>query len=262
MSTILNALKKLEKDSEASGFPEALPGEAEVFRAGGKRSSAWFYIALAVLLAFAGGGFSAAVFTGIFKEEPSGELSLSKENYQVKDRENITEGKPQAQEKEPPVSGSTGPDAPEAEKKVSRAGKKDKGGAADAGPQHSAGPAEAAASPEPGASGEAQPEEEMGKAVTASADEAQEEPLPRKNMKTSVPEADPEARIQGSTRALKGTGLTIQAISWDNDPQKRIAVINSTLCREGDRINGYLILRINPDDIVVSDGGKSGRLGF
>ena len=57
-------------------------------------------------------------------------------------------------------------------------------------------------------------------------------------------------------------GLQIQAISWNQTPSRRIAVINSRLCREGEQISGYRILAINPDDIVVSNGQKTGKLLF
>lgn len=65
-----------------------------------------------------------------------------------------------------------------------------------------------------------------------------------------------------SSLILEDIGLRIQAISWNETPSKRIAVINSRLCREGERIKGFLILKINPDDIVVSNGKKTGTLMF
>lgn len=61
---------------------------------------------------------------------------------------------------------------------------------------------------------------------------------------------------------LTDTGLRIQAISWNEDPARRLAVINSRVCREGEHVSGYRIIRINPDDIVVSADGKRGKLLF
>ena len=59
---------------------------------------------------------------------------------------------------------------------------------------------------------------------------------------------------------LQNTGLEIQALSWDPDPENRIAVINSRLCREGDRLGSYRVITINPDDVVVARGSNRGRL--
>ena len=61
---------------------------------------------------------------------------------------------------------------------------------------------------------------------------------------------------------LEGVGLKIQAISWADTPQERLAVINNQVLREGDGIEGYQISHINPDDIVLRRGGKSYQLDF
>lgn len=61
---------------------------------------------------------------------------------------------------------------------------------------------------------------------------------------------------------LEDTDLQIQAISWNKDPARRLAVINSRLCHEGEQIGDYRIITINPDDIVVSIGGTRGKLLF
>ena len=87
--------------------------------------------------------------------------------------------------------------------------------------------------------------------------------LPPATEKTETP-PEPIAIPPGAadTPILEDIGLEIQAISWDKTPSRRIAVINSRLCREGERINGFRILKINPDDIVVSNGRKTGTLLF
>jgi hypothetical protein len=58
----------------------------------------------------------------------------------------------------------------------------------------------------------------------------------------------------------ESAGMDLQAISWAADPQKRLAVINGTLCRENESVKGYTIKRINPDDVIVSNGSITGRL--
>lgn len=64
------------------------------------------------------------------------------------------------------------------------------------------------------------------------------------------PELDPSA------------GLTLQAISWSADPARRLAVINGRLCREGEPVDRFVLVRINPEDVLLSDGRISGKLVF
>ena len=61
---------------------------------------------------------------------------------------------------------------------------------------------------------------------------------------------------------LEGVGFKIQAISWGDTPQERLAVINNQILREGDGIEGYRISRINPDDIILRRGKNTYRLEF
>jgi len=57
-------------------------------------------------------------------------------------------------------------------------------------------------------------------------------------------------------------GLTLQAISWSPEPARRLAVINGRLCREGEPVDGFVVVRINQDDVLLSDGRISGKLVF
>ena len=61
---------------------------------------------------------------------------------------------------------------------------------------------------------------------------------------------------------LKGVSFKIQAISWGETPQERLVVISNQVLREGDSIEGYRISRINPDDIVLRRGNNAYRLDF
>ena len=78
--------------------------------------------------------------------------------------------------------------------------------------------------------------------------------------KQNLPGNESPAVKQASLPVFKDTGLEVQALSWDPNPQSRIAVINSRLCREGDRIGSYRIETISPDDVVVARGSNRGRL--
>lgn len=57
-------------------------------------------------------------------------------------------------------------------------------------------------------------------------------------------------------------GLKLQAISWSANVNKRIAVINGQICREGEHVNGYIVKQINPSDVIVSNESTSGKLSF
>jgi Type II secretion system protein B len=88
-----------------------------------------------------------------------------------------------------------------------------------------------------------------------------EKDTPDSNAGSMQEMADQEEKPEPLDR-LEGVGLKIQAISWGETPQERLAVINNQVLREGDGIEGYQISHINPDDIVLRRGGKSYQLDF
>lgn len=57
-------------------------------------------------------------------------------------------------------------------------------------------------------------------------------------------------------------GLKLQAISWSTNANKRMVVINGQICREGERVNGYIVKQINQADVMLSNGSTSGKLSF
>ena len=61
---------------------------------------------------------------------------------------------------------------------------------------------------------------------------------------------------------LESVGFKIQAISWREPREERLVVISNQVLREGDDIQGYQISHINPDDIVLRRGDKEYRLDF
>jgi hypothetical protein len=56
--------------------------------------------------------------------------------------------------------------------------------------------------------------------------------------------------------------LKLQAISWSKVPEDRIAVINGTIVREGMPLEGYTVYRIDEEQVVVSKGGGQWKLVF
>lgn len=58
------------------------------------------------------------------------------------------------------------------------------------------------------------------------------------------------------------THLEIQAIAWSNDPDSRIAVINSRIIREGGSVEGVFVKNIGKDEITFRKGGEEWRQLF
>jgi len=61
---------------------------------------------------------------------------------------------------------------------------------------------------------------------------------------------------------LENNSLTVQAISWDQSQANRIAVIDNSVLREGDFVQGYRLVRIEKDSVILHYSGSDYRLGF
>ncbi|MGD8674865.1 MAG: general secretion pathway protein GspB [Desulfobacterales bacterium] len=58
------------------------------------------------------------------------------------------------------------------------------------------------------------------------------------------------------------TDLKLQAISWASAPGDRLAVINGNIMREGTSLEGYSIVQIDRDEVVVRKGSEQWKLVF
>jgi len=58
------------------------------------------------------------------------------------------------------------------------------------------------------------------------------------------------------------SGLSLQAIAWSTDPQKRIAVINGAILREGSMVDGMRVSRIMENRVVLRGEEGSLEIGF
>jgi hypothetical protein len=61
---------------------------------------------------------------------------------------------------------------------------------------------------------------------------------------------------------LDNSKLKVMAIAWYTDPARRIAVINGSMVKEGESVEGYKVSQIRKDDVIVSDGSRSWRVEF
>jgi len=68
--------------------------------------------------------------------------------------------------------------------------------------------------------------------------------------------------IEPVVRILDDTSLDLQAISWASDPESRMAIINGKICREKDRVDGYVVKEIGSGDVVLVKGAVVGKLVF
>jgi cytoskeletal protein RodZ len=81
----------------------------------------------------------------------------------------------------------------------------------------------------------------------------------------SVPPADPKSEADSAyanAGRLMDNRLKIQAIAWSQVPDERMAVINSRIVREGGSVEGFSIVAIRSDDVIVREKGQLYRVPF
>ncbi|MBW2538633.1 MAG: hypothetical protein JRE27_03405 [Deltaproteobacteria bacterium] len=83
--------------------------------------------------------------------------------------------------------------------------------------------------------------------------------VPAKEKEPPSPVENPEIL---SLKVIEGLEINLQAISWAPGAERRIAVINNSIVKEGDRVSGFLVFKINRDDVILSQGGELWKLNF
>ena len=61
---------------------------------------------------------------------------------------------------------------------------------------------------------------------------------------------------------LTDNRLKIQAIVWSSIPDERMAVINTHIVREGGSVEGFSVVAIRSDDVIVRENGRLYRVAF
>jgi hypothetical protein len=84
---------------------------------------------------------------------------------------------------------------------------------------------------------------------------------PRKPVSRSSPAAAVQ-RAAPPDPVSKQPDFDLQAIAWSKVPERRLAVINGRVVREGASLRAFRVLRINRDAVDLSDGQSSLRLVF
>lgn len=65
-----------------------------------------------------------------------------------------------------------------------------------------------------------------------------------------------------SAEIMDDSRLELQAIAWSVDVERRIAVINGRVVREGAIIEGFTVTRIGKDEVFVTEGNELRKLVF
>ncbi len=81
--------------------------------------------------------------------------------------------------------------------------------------------------------------------------------------RTSTPQTPPSNDSDyANANRLTDNRLKIQAIAWSPNPEERMAVINSHIVREGGSVEGFSVVAIRQDDVIVREQGRLYRAIF
>lgn len=83
-------------------------------------------------------------------------------------------------------------------------------------------------------------------------------PAPMPAQEAKVSEKEQAAKIP----LLKDPKIALQALAWSEFPEKRMAVINGLVLRQGDQVGQYTVGRIEQDQVVLVKGGKEAALSI
>jgi hypothetical protein len=56
--------------------------------------------------------------------------------------------------------------------------------------------------------------------------------------------------------------IELQALVWSPDTTERFVIVNNRLIKEGESVEGITVVRINPDDVLVSEGSNRWHEAF
>ena len=83
-------------------------------------------------------------------------------------------------------------------------------------------------------------------------------PLPQAPSVPAQNGADPYA----TARRMTDGRLEVQAIAWAEEPPERMAVINNHIVREGGSVEGFFIVRIGKDTVILRENGRLLKILF
>jgi hypothetical protein len=270
MSTILKALKKLEQDKETLEA-RGMSGMSATAAAGDNRPAGRAGISKRLLRAAVIGGvlvgvFGAAIYYYI-RPSPSSRQAVRpsetarkttrprattsaqramdrSESAAQHSKKTVQQVKPVPQRKQPPkraprsiTAGSGAPSKPALPERVKSGDHPEQGT-----DPRSAPPPAAAKVPE----------------VAAGPAETSTPAKPAQPAETRSGQSPPYATAD----RLTDNRLKIQAIVWSPIADERMAVINTRIVREGGSVEGFSVVEIRSDDVIVRESGRLYRVAF
>jgi len=79
---------------------------------------------------------------------------------------------------------------------------------------------------------------------------------------STLAEPSSQTRPRVTYDRIDDSKLKLQALAWSDDAARRMAVINGSIVHEGESVDGYQVVNIREEDVIVTEGGKSWRLEF
>lgn len=79
---------------------------------------------------------------------------------------------------------------------------------------------------------------------------------------TSDSQPSPTQDPYTDAELLAGGTLRLQAISWSDIPSARVTIIDGRILREGQSVDGYIVVQIQPEVVIVGKGGKHWKLAY
>jgi type IV secretory pathway VirB10-like protein len=252
MSTILKALKKLEQEKEPLGA--RILSHTVATAAAAKRRPAGLFASSKPLLRVAviGAAFIGIVGVALYY------YNRSRTPVTPEPRASESVRKPAPQQPEPPPQWERPPDPPP------------RNVTADAVAQAKPALPKRIESRERSEQGQNLPNTTPPDATAASRAEVdstdpQTGPVRPATPTGSVPPAEPDSDTESAyanAGRLMDNRLKIQAIAWSSVPDERMAVINSRIVREGGSVEGFSVVAIRSDDVIVREKGQLYRVVF
>ena len=91
-------------------------------------------------------------------------------------------------------------------------------------------------------------------------------PEVKKGPATASSAAPKRQPVKSKTRTnysrLADGRLKLQALAWSDDAARRMAVINGRIVHEGESVDGYQVMMIREEDVIVREKGQSWSLEF
>ena len=264
MSTILNALKRLEEESaanEASQVPVPLHGQPKAPKRHRRRG-----LILTAALVVMGGGAALFWFSTSRPEKTPSPVASEPKPPTVADISSGSVERPSASkpsgEAITPTRREAGVQADQAAtKSATRASKSEKTAITspnyvppDIVRQRRSGIPAASVSAGKGAPPFSEGPNPASQALArpASTSNVDAPPTRRKQSATQDPHA--------STEVLAQDTLKLQAISWSEIPAERITIIAGRILREGQNVDGYNVVEIRSQDVIVEKSGSLWKL--